>query len=491
VGSRILRDTFEPSKYLASLIAAVNEGAKSAQTGLLAFSLLGLYLLVTAFSTSDEDLLLEHTVLVSQIGVQVPVVFSFAIAPLVFLLLHGYTLIRFHMLAANLRQFLADLEVSVLLEADRERCRHLLANVEFVQAHTAPPNSALGSLLYRGIAWLMLAGFPVAILIAVQISFLRYQSEVITRFQSFYVALAVGLLVWFFRRGRWAKASGNALWYSWAYWLKLCIPAAVVVVLDCEYLNVPSADASTVHSEPGRSVQWREAYKQPLDLVLCPALRWGWGCRFLTIKSRTLVGHVWNPQAIADLRIGQQVDTKKSLAQVEGIILRDRTLRFANFSESRFYAADMMGADLRKAWLYRTQLTGASLADANLAGAHLNEANLSAADLSAVFFLLIATQPSAPAMPAGAANLAGADLAGANLTGASIAGADLSGANLVRANLTGARLDWTNVSKANLTSAKIVQSQLDDACGDAGTKVSNPLTVHVCNPPEPVIIPLH
>jgi uncharacterized membrane protein YdbT with pleckstrin-like domain len=105
-------DAFEPPKYLTSLIAAANDGAKSAQTGALAFSLVGLYLLATAFSTTDEDLLLEHTMPVSQIGVQVPVIFSFAIAPAVFLFLHAYTLIRYDMLAANLRQFRTGLQVS-------------------------------------------------------------------------------------------------------------------------------------------------------------------------------------------------------------------------------------------------------------------------------------------------------------------------------------------------------------------------------------------
>jgi hypothetical protein len=37
-------DTFEPPKYLPSLIAAVNDGAKAAQTGAFAFALVGLYL---------------------------------------------------------------------------------------------------------------------------------------------------------------------------------------------------------------------------------------------------------------------------------------------------------------------------------------------------------------------------------------------------------------------------------------------------------------
>jgi hypothetical protein len=55
-------EAFEPPKYLSSLIAAVNDGAKSAQGGAFLFLLVGLYLLATAFSASDEDLLLGKAV---------------------------------------------------------------------------------------------------------------------------------------------------------------------------------------------------------------------------------------------------------------------------------------------------------------------------------------------------------------------------------------------------------------------------------------------
>lgn len=80
-----------------------------------------------AFCSDPSSRPAEHTMPVSQIGVQVPVVFSFAIAPAVFLFLHAYTLIRYDMLAANLRQFRTDLLVLVPREADRDRCRQLLA----------------------------------------------------------------------------------------------------------------------------------------------------------------------------------------------------------------------------------------------------------------------------------------------------------------------------------------------------------------------------
>jgi hypothetical protein len=76
-----LTDTagLEPPTYVSSLIAAINDGAKTAQAGALVF-----LLLATAFSSSDEDLLRGKTVTILQIGASLPITFSFVIAPLVF-----------------------------------------------------------------------------------------------------------------------------------------------------------------------------------------------------------------------------------------------------------------------------------------------------------------------------------------------------------------------------------------------------------------------
>jgi hypothetical protein len=165
---------FQPSPYLSSLIASVNDGAKAAQTGALFFAFIGLYLLAAAFSTTDEDLLRERTVAVAQLGMAVPVVFSFAVAPLIFLFLHIHTLIRYDMLAANLRQFEREL-TAIPREEDRERCRHLLANVEFLRQLGASPGTHLASRLFRIVSWFMIAFFPVLVLLIIQLSALRYQ----------------------------------------------------------------------------------------------------------------------------------------------------------------------------------------------------------------------------------------------------------------------------------------------------------------------------
>ena len=103
-------EPFEPPKYLEKLIAAVNDGAKSAKIGALAFTAIGIFLLATAFSATDEDLLLNRALTISQLGgTAVPVVFAFGLARAVFVAAHFYTLIRYDMLADSLQRFREDL----------------------------------------------------------------------------------------------------------------------------------------------------------------------------------------------------------------------------------------------------------------------------------------------------------------------------------------------------------------------------------------------
>jgi len=95
-----------------------------------------------------------------------------------------------------------------------------------------------------------------------------------------------------------------------------------------------------------------------------------------------------------------------------------------------------------------------------------------------------------------AKNLTGANFDGAtavlmcmsyaNFTRASFRGTDLSGANLAHAtledaDLTGAIMDITSIKGTDLSRAKgLTQTQLDQACGDADTRVPAGLTVHLC-----------
>jgi hypothetical protein len=125
----------------------------------------------------------------------------------------------------------------------------------------------------------------------------------------------------------------------------------------------------------------------------------------------------------------------------------------ANLSHAALSDANLSGTDLSGAILSNADLTGARLTKADLSGANLFGANLSGTDLSG-------------------ANLGNADLFGARLVKANLSNADLTGARLVKANLSGA-----NLSGANLLGARgLTQTQLDEACGDANTKLPEGFT---------------
>ena len=534
-------EAFEPPKYLISLTAAINEGAKAAQASALLFLLIGLYLLATAFSASDEDLLLGRAVTISQIGAALPVSFSFAIAPLVFVFQPIYTLVRYDLLAANVRQFREELCNTVPLESDRERCRQLLANVEFIVMLTTPRRSALYSRLWTWLFRGIVAVFPVSVLLLAQINALRYQSDLIVSTQRMWLMLDLLALIWFFRRNasdrsawpeqqaaklrRWTRlvwvpafvggltqriwlmldllalvwffrrdASDRSAWpeqqaAKLRRWTRLMWVPLIVGGVDWLYLNtVPvETDWRLVRYDPNYDDNpkgwWAYAVGNPLDLIFCPRLNWG--CRFLRVDHRTEVDKVRDEKAMSVLRmdvsaLAQDVMTSggnseqkaaertKAIAAIEGVFLRDRSLRFAVLDESRLYAADLINADLRKASLTGTDISGARLRGTLLRGSNLTGSQLAAAsrDLEKADFssLDLSSREQFNFNFAGdGANLSGANLSKANLSDTALGRVNLSGANLSEANLSNAHLVLARLNRADLSEANLSEADLSDA----------------------------
>lgn len=459
---------FEPPKYLASLIAAINDGAKAAQGGALGFLLVGIYLLASAFSSSDEDLLLGKTVIISQIGASLPVSFSFAIAPLVFVFLHVYTLLRYDMLAANVRQFLRELRDSVPLEPDRERLRQLLANVEFVAALTTSRGSTLYSRFWASLFFGIVALFPVAVLLLVQINALRYQSDMIVWVQRAWLALDLAVLMWFFARDPfyegetkdvpvWRRAVRGGLLFG--------VPA-LVLLLNFAWLSPvsPKTDLALVryeHRKEHSGPSFADLVRQPLDMLACRGLNWG--CRYLRVDHRTLVDHVWDTKGLAGLR-APRTKLARAPVWIDGVVLRYRFLRFALLDASRLYAADFTSADLRGASLVESDLSGATLFRAKMAGTNLRDAQLEGADLS---YADLESADLSYAHLEGAdlyfANLEGADLSNAFLRGANLSSANLQGTNLLGAQLEGADLSLAHMEGADLSNAHLEGADLSYA----------------------------
>jgi uncharacterized protein YjbI with pentapeptide repeats len=445
---------FEPPKYLASLIGAINDGGKSLQASAIAFTVVGFYLVATAFSATDEDLLLGHTTPIAQLGIQLPVGFSFAIAPVVFVLVHVYLLIRYDMLAANLRQFRLDLRTMAPVEADRERARQLLANVEFVLAIAVPPGSILHSRVHRFAVWLFVAALPVLVLLLVQISALRDQDELVTLAQRLLLVVDLLALVRYFNRRRLWQSDADRLDGPVPGELRRLLLVVILLVLDQRYIAVPGPEEDSVR--PSRDFSLSDAANAPLDF-LCGQIHWG--CRYLDVSHRPLFGRVWDNRALIELRQGKFRDDAG--AALEGAALRGRNLRFADLNASDLFAADLRDADLRRADLSGTRLQGADMSSAKLQDADLQAARLQGAQLFRAQLqganLSFAQLPGARLVAADltAATMSYAELQGASLVDARLWGVELVGAQLQGADLRGAQLQVADLVGAQLTGAQI------------------------------------
>jgi uncharacterized protein YjbI with pentapeptide repeats len=109
-----------------------------------------------------------------------------------------------------------------------------------------------------------------------------------------------------------------------------------------------------------------------------------------------------------------------------------------------------------------------ALAGADLTNQCVKQGNLEAADFTGAKLVLMC--------------MSFADFKGASFRGADLSGANLAHAKLDRADLSGAHLSITSIKGTDLTRVRgLTQSQLDQACGDAATRVAPPLRVKTCS----------
>jgi uncharacterized protein YjbI with pentapeptide repeats len=178
-------------------------------------------------------------------------------------------------------------------------------------------------------------------------------------------------------------------------------------------------------------------------------------------------------------------------ADLSGADLNSAYLSGANLSFANLIGATLTGANLTSANLSRVDLTGADLTGANLGLADLNGAYLSGVNLSGANVRGVNLRSA----DLSGANLRGADLRGANLTGAYPIGADLTGANLRGADLTGTNLRGATLSGATLSGAtlsgakNLIQTQLNEACGNSETELPEGLDLTLLKPCPPIATP--
>ncbi len=149
------------------------------------------YLAVAAGAVKHQDLFFERPVKLPFLtGIELPLFWFFLLAPLLFLVVHAYTLVHLKLLtdkAKHYNQALYDQmgekdglskEQSGERKAKREGLRRQLPSNIFIQFLAGPSDLREGwfGWLLRVIAWITLVITPVLLLLMMQIQFLPYHS---------------------------------------------------------------------------------------------------------------------------------------------------------------------------------------------------------------------------------------------------------------------------------------------------------------------------
>jgi uncharacterized protein YjbI with pentapeptide repeats len=423
------------------------------------------YIGIAAGGISHADLLLENAVKLPFLSVELPLVAFFALAPVLFIISHTYSLMHFVLLAAKVRDFNVELEkefsyaeteqaedISRLAELRETRLgqrRRLPSNI-FVQFLAGPRDIRDGGLgwLLKAVAWISLVIGPVLLLLVLQIQFLPYHLAWVTWLQRLAVLADVTLL-WFLWPAVLASRSAIRWPRPWRF------PILALLSL------VPMCFAFAVATFPGEWLDESVGKKQWIPLNLA-----GLGVRIsddqprrASLSELLFFGEV-NPVTRRRTSPFSNTLVLPSFHAPEGTALRGRHLEGAVLDNADLRGADLTGAQLQRASLRFAQLqgqfpeaatqgapiglTGANLMEAQLQGAYLMNAELREANLNF-------------------ANLMGAFLWGAQLQGASLFWANLNGADLWGANLQAARLQGAHLAGADLTDSVLWQTDFQDA----------------------------
>ena len=213
-----------------------------------------LYLAIAAGAVTHEDLFFEKAVKLPFLGIELPLVAFFALAPLIFLVGHAYTLVHLAMLTDKAKGYHEALhkrmgdkdglsqEEPAERKAKRDGLRRQLPSNIFVQFLAGPKQGDFSERLFRrllhAIPWVTLAIAPVLMLLMMQIQFLPYHSSFVTCTQRVALGLDLALIWWLWlnilsglEMDDWARRRAAWLWRPLGVALSLVVLLLSVTVV--------------------------------------------------------------------------------------------------------------------------------------------------------------------------------------------------------------------------------------------------------------------
>jgi uncharacterized protein YjbI with pentapeptide repeats len=466
---------------LKAIKTAVDDAAAVGGGLWLSYLFVLFYLAVAAGAVTHADLFFENPVRLPFLGIELPLLAFFFLAPILFVIVHAYTLVHLVMLTDKAKRFDEELykqmgEGEGLTEGEsesrkdiRDGLRRQLPSNIFVQFLAGPEDlreSAFGWAL-RAIAWITLIIAPVLLLLTLQIQFLPFHNPYITWTHRLAVAADLGLIWWLWRMilsGREidGRRRASLVWpaFGFAFSAIVVLFSAAVVTYPGEWLDDHPVGGRVFDGRDNRGFPERKFFHDLLfNLPVDKTTR-----RRNSLFSSTLV--------LPGLNVyeGLKIDDPDKLKGRDYVFhARGRDLKGAVFDLASLAKVDFEGADLQNASFQGAQLQEVSLAGANLQGAWLAWTRFDKVSFTDAHLPLATNLQGASlgfAQLQGA-SLDGLQLQGAFLSGAHLEGASLNGAKLQGASLWGAFLQGASLNRAQLQGARLQNASLEGALLDS------------------------
>lgn len=486
-------------------IGAVDRAAGEASRSLALLLTVCLVFLATVIETTHQDIFLNTSKPLPQIGTRLPLIGIFVVVPFAIAVLHLVAVLQVRGLVLRTRNLMQAMDV-----ADDVRPPLTLPPALIVQWIVARDGGRATVLLTSFLVLTILVIIPLGTLLAAQIRFLPYHSELVTWLHRVLIGVDVAALFTVFVLGWWRprEHGGRAAWdrglspsFAWSTTAGGVAFAALLASL-------------LLVTVPGEALERRvvAASDRVFGVVARadePAACDGWTWRPWSYVRVTEVPAPGEPtprrMLCAVHLLAEHPETSFPFLR-RNLVLREARLLtntppsdlIASFGEAEAWRAVagaivVAGRDLRYADLTGVHLRGVDLRAADLTGAKLNWARLEFADLGDAAFDEVGGCPDYLRIEMGsrlycrtrlmAADLGDARLQGARLWKAQMAGAALGGAQLVGADLryadlrdlnlagldltgvdlSGAKLGGTNLAGTDLRGAKLVGAHLEQA----------------------------
>ena len=175
------------------LLEPANDASKLTRNVYLTYLLVGLYIGIIVWGTTDEQLLRKTPVALPLLNVGLPLLGFYGAVPWLFVVLHGNLLLQLQLLADKVHTL--EQAIQAVPGTSKQR-KYRLRVYPFIFTHVlmSDHNSRSVRLLMSAVVMGTVIVLPVILLLAAQVQFVRYQDGSITWLQRLAVTADVALL---------------------------------------------------------------------------------------------------------------------------------------------------------------------------------------------------------------------------------------------------------------------------------------------------------